>query len=150
MNASADGGDPLADFDRDVREARRRAFEPGSLRQVEDSVRSMVEAVQRLGGETHQGTDATGLITALVTGQGELTGVEISAYAIRDLSTVSLGAACLEAIAAARRRCGEAVAERMGELFGSAAAGTGDGAASGPPDLAALTGLMRDTARRIR
>jgi DNA-binding protein YbaB len=135
----------LADFQRTVRDAERYADAP-SLRRVEDSVRSMVDAVQEVGAQTHQASDPSGTVTATINGQGELTGVAISAYAIRDLSTEELGTACLAAIAAARQLCSEAVAERLTELFGSA----GEADAPGGQGLAGLNQLLRDTAERLR
>lgn len=137
--------DRLAEFQRTVRDAERFADAP-SLRRVENSVRSMVDAVQELGAQTHQASDPTGTVTATISGQGELTGVEISAYAIRDLSTKELGTACLAAIAAARQRCSDAVGERLTELFGSA----GVPGAPGGQGLAGLNQLLRDTAERLR
>jgi DNA-binding protein YbaB len=112
------GPDPYQRFiDTALRNAR--SSEVSGHRRISDAARDLRDRMRALAEETATATDEAGYVEATVRLGGELIDVRISAYAMRDLSADALGPACVEAIAAARTRAGEAMSERLEELVGA-------------------------------
>jgi DNA-binding protein YbaB len=97
----------------------RDANPEGALRRVRESVLALRDQLERVRTEEFSGTDPSGAVTAVVTGDGTLRRVDISARALRDLPGAALGAACAAAIRAARLRLAGALQERLGSAAGS-------------------------------
>jgi DNA-binding protein YbaB len=81
------------------------------LEALRRSVADIRDKVESMAVRTYRGTDATGLVAVEVSGTGKVRSVEVSAEAVRDLTTEALGTACLEAIRTARARLGREAAE---------------------------------------
>jgi DNA-binding protein YbaB len=144
----SDHRDLIAEFRLALQNARRRA-DLASLQTVKASIGSLTAAVRELEEQTFRATDPTGTVSVAVTGRGELSIVTISSHAIRAMTTIELGSACQDAIAAARQQCSECVAAQLMQLCGpTAREPESDG--SGAVDSAGLIALLRDTAERIR
>ena len=112
------GPDPYQQFiDTALRNAR--SSEVSGHRRISEATQNLRDRLRALTEETATATDDAGYVEATVRLGGELVDVRISAYAMRDLSADALGPACVEAIAAARSRAGEAMSERLDELIGS-------------------------------
>ncbi len=112
MTYGSDDAVPLPRFTRTVRQYAASSDET--------AVRRIREAADELGREfrataetTVTAGDPSGHVTAEVSGSGRLRSIDINPYAMRDLDATALGAACREAILAARDRAGEQTKERL-------------------------------------
>ncbi|MEU6425888.1 YbaB/EbfC family nucleoid-associated protein [Microbispora sp. NPDC046973] len=85
----------------------------GLVREVQGRVGALADLLHGLSEEVVEGTDATGVVVARVTGAGHLLGLTIDPRAMRDLDHVAMSAAIQGAIGAARSETGERLARAM-------------------------------------
>jgi DNA-binding protein YbaB len=97
-----------------------RGSEATGHRRIAAAAGQLQQALRAMAEGTVTGTDDAGYVEATIRLGGELVGMHISAYAMRDLSADALGPVCAAAIAAARQRAGEVMAQRMEEMVGAA------------------------------
>ncbi|GLW05018.1 hypothetical protein Misp01_01480 [Microtetraspora sp. NBRC 13810] len=89
----------------------------GLLREADAWMGAYTETLRELSTEEFTGSDASGRVTARVTGAGRLLGVAIDPRAMRDLDHTAVAAAAVEAVGAARAAMGERLAEAMEEMI---------------------------------
>lgn len=88
----------------------------GLVREVQGRVGALADLLHGLNEEVVEGTDATGVVVARVSGAGRLLGLTIDPRAMRDLDHVAMSAAIQGAIGAARGETGERLARAMEEF----------------------------------
>ncbi len=103
----------------------------GLLKQAQQMQQRLAEAQEELGKATVRGTAGGGLVTATVTGAGEVVGLEIDPKAIDPSDAEGLADLVLAAIRDANRAARELQATTMGPL----AAGLGGAGTLGLPGL---------------
>ncbi|MEH1059057.1 YbaB/EbfC family nucleoid-associated protein [Micromonospora sp. CPCC 206171] len=133
MNADAEAIAAAAD------EARRQGYTDPSLRAVRERVDGLAARIAALREESVEATDATGTVTARVTGDGEVAEVYLSPQAVRDLDADQLGAACLEAVRQAQTRLSTTLTDRIRKITGN------DGVDQPPAPRQALDEFRRGT-----
>ncbi|NJP24191.1 YbaB/EbfC family nucleoid-associated protein [Microbispora sp. SCL1-1] len=112
----------------------------GLVREVQGRVGALADLLHTLSEEVIEGTDATGAVTARVTGAGHLLGLSIDPRAMRDLDHVAMSAAIQGAIGAARGATGERLTKAMEEFT----ADFGDAPPSGDPLAPYVQALLRE------
>ncbi|MEV5763432.1 hypothetical protein AB0L34_02480 [Micromonospora sp. NPDC052213] len=126
-----------------AREAQRQGYAGESMRRVTEAVDGFAAEIAALTDESAEGCDSLELVAARVTGDYRVEHVYISPQAMATLDATELGAACQEAIGAARTNMGERLTQRL--------AGISGGADVPPPmDLSAALDRMRLAVERIR
>ncbi len=96
-----------------------RSSETAGRRRSAEAAHALHGRFRELTEESVTGADGAGYVEATTRLGGELTDVRISALAMRNLNADELGVACTQAIAAARTRSGEVMAERLEEMTAS-------------------------------
>lgn len=112
----------------------------GLVREVQGRVGALADLLHGLSEEVVEGTDATGAVTARVTGAGHLLGLRIDPRAMRDLDHVAMSAAIQGAIGAARGATGERLAKAMGDFTSD----SGDAPPPGDPLAPYIQALLRE------
>jgi DNA-binding YbaB/EbfC family protein len=97
------------------------------LAQAQQMQRDLVAAQEQLGHEEVTGSAGGGLVTATMTGSGELTAVTIAPSAVDPDDVETLQDLVVAAVRDASRAAAELTAERMGPLTG----GLGPGGPAG-------------------
>jgi DNA-binding protein YbaB len=72
------------------------------VRLLQQQVADLVQAVNDAVDQSATGSDPSGLVKATVRGRGAVESLYISPHAMRDLSADELGAACVNAVRAAK------------------------------------------------
>lgn len=83
---------------------------------LQDRLHEMTEAFAEVQSRTFEGSAGDDQVVATVDGRGGITSVDISPYAMRDLSAAELGPAAAEAIRVARQSASEALRASLGDL----------------------------------
>ncbi|KAA2262456.1 YbaB/EbfC family nucleoid-associated protein [Solihabitans fulvus] len=102
------------------------------LQQAQQMQQQLVAAQQELADAEVTGTAGGGLVTATVTGSGELKGLEIDPKAVDPEDTETLADLVVAAVRDANRAAQELAAEKMGPLS-SGMSGLGDLGSLGLP-----------------
>ncbi|MFG3702692.1 YbaB/EbfC family nucleoid-associated protein [Micromonospora sp. NPDC047620] len=126
-----------------AREAQRQGYTGESMRRVTEAVDGFAAEIAALTDESVEGCDSLGLVAARVTGDYRVEDVYISPQAMAALDATALGAACQEAIAAARTSMGERLTQRLAGI-------SGDADIPPPMDLSAALDQLRLAVERIR
>jgi nucleoid-associated protein EbfC len=100
------------------------------LEQAQQMQQQLVEAQQRLAETEVEGTSGGGLVTAKVTGTGDLIGLDISPEACDPADTETLADLVVAAVQNATASAHERAAEQLGPLAGGF--GGGDLPGGGP------------------
>lgn len=131
-----------------ARDFGRNANPEAALRRMRESMSALQEQIERVRTAEFSGTDPSGGVTAVVTGDGTLRRVDIGARALRDLPGDALGTACVTAIQAARLQMAGGLQEQLGAVLGSPPAAASLAPAPLPPVGEAIRRGMSDGARR--
>lgn len=122
-DASGDGAVPgaaapgFARFLESVRGSGSAGSDPRTaLGSLQDRLHAMTEAFAEVQSRTFEGSAGDDQVVATVDGRGGITSVDISPYAMRDLSAAELGPAAAEAIRVARQSASEALRASLGDL----------------------------------
>ncbi|GAB3152162.1 YbaB/EbfC family nucleoid-associated protein [Microbispora hainanensis] len=120
----------------------------GLVREVQGRVGALADLLRTLSEEVVEGADATGAVTARVTGAGRLLGLSIGPRAMRDLDHVAMSAAIQDAIGAARGATGDRLATAMRDFTGDSTADFtadfGDAPPPGDPLAPYVQALLRE------
>jgi nucleoid-associated protein EbfC len=110
------------------------------LQQAQQMQQQLMDAQERLAEAKVEGSAGGGLVTATVTGTGELTGLTIDPRAVDPDDTETLADLILAAVRDATSKASELQAQTMGPLAG-ALGGMGGPDLGGPGGLPGLPGL---------
>jgi nucleoid-associated protein EbfC len=109
------------------------------LQQAQQMQQQLMDAQERLAQTKVEGSAGGGLVTATVTGTGELTGLTIDPQAVDPDDTETLADLILAAVRDATNNANDLQAQTMGPLAG-ALGGMGGPDLSGPGGLPGLPG----------
>jgi DNA-binding protein YbaB len=126
-----------------AQEAQRQGYTGESMRRVTEAVDGFAAEIAALTDESAEGYDSLGLVGARVTGDYRVEHVYISPQAMAALDAAALGAACREAIVAARTSMGERLTQRLAGISGNADIPP-------PTDLSAALDQLRLAVERTR
>jgi nucleoid-associated protein EbfC len=102
------------------------------LEQAQQMQQQLMEAQRELAETEVEGTAGGGLVTAKVTGTGDLVGLDISPEACDPADTETLADLVVAAVHNATSAAHERAAERLGPLAGGMGGGDLPGGAGGP------------------
>jgi nucleoid-associated protein EbfC len=95
------------------------------MKQAQKMQRDLAAAQEKLAAETVEGTAGGGLVTATMTGAGELAAVAISPGVVDPDDVETLQDLIVAAVRDAKRVCDELTADTMGPLTGGMGGGLG-------------------------
>ncbi|HEX2177626.1 MAG TPA: YbaB/EbfC family nucleoid-associated protein [Nocardioidaceae bacterium] len=102
------------------------------LEQAQQMQQQLMEAQQKLAETRVEGSSGGGLVTATVTGTGDLTGLEIKPEACDPADTETLADLVVAAVQNAVQSAHEMAAQQLGPLAGGLGGGDAPGPGGGP------------------